>query len=489
MKNVLAVIALILLLVSPVWAEDIYIAQSSAGGDTGANCANAHAITWFNTAGNWGADAGDITAGDTVYFCGTLTSTATVQGSGSAGSPITLKFSAGANFTSTTNWGTGASAAIYATGKDYITIDGNNVGIIANTSNGDGESHGVSLDGCDNAEIKNLTVQNIYVHEYDVGGLVHAYGIQAVDCNSLSIHNNTINNAYIGINVGTTAAAAMNDVDIYSNTISSCNWGIGVALGTDNSSMDDVKIYSNNITMGYNWYDTADENHANGMHIFGRSTYQITNLQIYSNIVAGNCNVHTTGYIFIELDAISPKIYNNLLVGVTNKPANGYIYIKATSIASSPLLYNNTIVGSTSGGNGMYLRGDNTHTYDIRNNIFTLLTAGIYAPDDGTVLTSDYNLYYSNTNLAYLASGYTTLADWRTALGGCPGSDNECSSVAADPLFISTSDFRLQSGSPAKWTGTNLSATFTTDILGLGRGFWDIGAYSYISNIYVPWAH
>ena len=31
------------------------IAQNAAGGNTGADCADAHAVSWFNTSSNWGS--------------------------------------------------------------------------------------------------------------------------------------------------------------------------------------------------------------------------------------------------------------------------------------------------------------------------------------------------------------------------------------------------------------------------------------------------
>ena len=45
-------------------AADVYIAQTAAGADSGASCANAHAAAWFNT---------NAAAGNTYHLCGTFT--------------------------------------------------------------------------------------------------------------------------------------------------------------------------------------------------------------------------------------------------------------------------------------------------------------------------------------------------------------------------------------------------------------------------------
>src|ERR1022692_300255 len=84
-------------------ASDIYIAQNATGGNTGTDCADAHAYTFFNTSGNWASSptAGKISPGTTVHLCGTFTGTAgtnelTTQGNGTSGHPITIQFESGA---------------------------------------------------------------------------------------------------------------------------------------------------------------------------------------------------------------------------------------------------------------------------------------------------------------------------------------------------------------------------------------------------------
>src|SRR3954454_16603847 len=91
------IMAVVLLMGKYCSAADIYIAQNTAGSNSGSDCADAHAASWFNSANNWGTGTAQIGPGVTVHVCGTITGSAngtelTFQGSGSSGAPITLWF-------------------------------------------------------------------------------------------------------------------------------------------------------------------------------------------------------------------------------------------------------------------------------------------------------------------------------------------------------------------------------------------------------------
>jgi hypothetical protein len=119
---------------------------------------------------------------------------------------------------------------------------------------------------------------------------------------------------------------------------------------------------------------------------------------------------------------------------------------------------------------------------DIRNNI---LSGGI---DNGILINSnvsgtvtvDYNIFHNTANNHLL---------WDTRAGG--NRYNDCTTLQAagfgtgycntgDPKYTSSSDWSLQSSSPAIDKGVSLSAIFTTDYAGNVRGeVWDVGAYEY----------
>lgn len=471
-------------------AEELYITQNALGSDTGADCANAHAVSWFNTSGNWGTGTNKISGGDVVHFCGTITTSAVIQGSGSSGSLITLLFESGAKF-SKAYWGMGSSAGIYASGKQYITIDGGTSGIIECTANGDSlanqqQASGVALSSCSNIEIKNLTIQNIYVHVYSNSSAVNSGGVFADNTSYLSIHDNTINHAYYTVMLYTSNSNIAH-VNVYDNTISGSASALTFSLGNIGTAIDDLNIYNNDVTMGYNWYDPADNNHIDGIHLWGQgASNYLTNVRIYGNYFHGQSGgSHSTAMIFLEDAIINPLIYNNILVATTDSPSNGLIYIKFPSNASSPKILNNTFYGISNNDIGVSVTTDSTTTPYFVNNIFVNIDTAVYYQSSTTgAITADNNDYYGVSTMSRMGDiYYSTIANWRTYLGGCPNSGNECSSITTNPDL--NNDYTEKISSPTIDAGISLSTYFTTDIVGISRpqgAAWDIGAYEYASG-------
>jgi len=112
-----------------------------------------------------------------------------------------------------------------------------------------------------------------------------------------------------------------------------------------------------------------------------------------------------------------------------------------------------------------------------------------------TGYTLNYNLYYAPTLALDLNnSNYSTIADWRTALGGCGDTSiNDClSPTPADPLFTNAANgnFALSSTSPCIDQGADVGLTsdyagtsVPKDIDGITNADdgTDIGAYEYYS--------
>jgi hypothetical protein len=84
--------------------------------------------------------------------------------------------------------------------------------------------------------------------------------------------------------------------------------------------------------------------------------------------------------------------------------------------------------------------------------------------------TNDF--YDGQTALLKYDTDNRTLAQWRTRTG------EAAAPLDRDPLPLSTSDFHLQSGSPAKNTGTDVGITLDLDGK-LIRGNPDMGAFEY----------
>lgn len=120
----------------------LYVAQDSAGQDTGVDCADAHAVSWFNDASSWGSSTGRIGPGTIVHLCGVIdvpagTTGLTVQGSGTSSAPITIFFEPGAVLESpyfpTNNYN---EAALVMMNQSWIVVDGGTNGVIQDTLNG-----------------------------------------------------------------------------------------------------------------------------------------------------------------------------------------------------------------------------------------------------------------------------------------------------------------------------------------------------------------
>ena len=192
--------------------NDVYIAQAAAGGNTGADCADAYAASYFNNSANWtsGTPTGtQIGPGTTVYLCGSFSYGAGTsgalqfQGSGTSGNPIAVVFEPGASATSP-NWG--PNGFIYASGLSYIAVNGGTNGSITATATGTGltysnltQTSAITFSNVSNSQITGLSISNIYVHTAtptDENGSGSSWGIQWAGGNNITINNNTVHDAY-----------------------------------------------------------------------------------------------------------------------------------------------------------------------------------------------------------------------------------------------------------------------------------------------------
>jgi hypothetical protein len=169
-------------------AANIWISQASLGtpGSTGTDCNNTLAVSFFNTAGNWGAGASQIGDNSNVHLCGTITTNLTWQASASVGNPTKLIFEAGSKISqpwcgspTTNDISLENTGCIDIHGKSNIIIDCGGTwsggvftpkGIIEATANGTGLANqhltnGIFADSTTNVEIKGCLIQNMYVHK------------------------------------------------------------------------------------------------------------------------------------------------------------------------------------------------------------------------------------------------------------------------------------------------------------------------------------
>lgn len=222
--------------------------------------------------------------------------------------------------------------------------------------------------------------------------------------------------------------------------------------------------YGSGLVIENNEIDTC----GSGLYIKGGDH---TNTTIRKNLIYGN----GTGILFQYSGASGiNKIYQNIIYSTGMPPGSWGIYVREK--ANNVLIVNNTVVGCTGGGIGYGNYNPQPSGVIHKNNIVFQTSGSSWNGFGITSLTpvaTDRNLYFP-TNRFTVMNDYASLTSWRSALGGCPGSDNECNSLVSDPLFvnISQNNYRLQSGSPALTLGRTI-----TEIHGSSGQTIPVGAY------------
>lgn len=187
-------------------------------------------------------------------------------------------------------------------------------------------------------------------------------------------------------------------------------------------------------------------------------------LRVYYNILGPtkDCSIDTfRGTAGTQEDL---EVYNNLFIDSDNA---GVDLKKVTRVTLK-----NNICSNCGLTNALHVADTVLNVDDNGDSNTTLPT-----------LVSDYNLAFvasgtANWSVNDLANGIvpSVFAAWKTLSG------EDTHSVVSDPLFISSSDFRLQAGSPAINAGVDVG--LTTDYLGHPIiDFPDIGAYEFDSTL------
>ena len=502
-RNLVLAVMFVIFAVSLSAASDIYIAQNAAGGNTGADCADAHAVTYFNSSLNWGW-VGQIGPGTTVHLCGAFNAPAGARdylvfhGSGASGNVITLLFERGAVLTAP-YWSGGV---IDVNANSYVVVDGGANGTIQATANGTNLANQQDGGGCvishtgrtaTNVTVQNLTCANLYIDAAlsDNGG-EETYGLDLWNISNLVEQNNTLHDMKWAIRVSYLDGNSFSNLTVADNNI--YNMDHGVFVGDSNSSdvgavMSGFYIYGNTVGSMANWDNALNNNHHDWFHLSAmRGASQFTNFYLYNNFGSGDIGAYANAGFFSAPDTTSSEtglyVFNNVFVNTSTNHcwANGPVGLSVVGLST---VVNNTFVSHATAckDNGLiYETGSTGITF--KNNILqNTPNASMYVTPGTKISASNYNDFYQTGAWFYLGTWYSGLTNWQAK-----GFD--LNSTAGSPQLTGT--YHLNGSSSAAWQkGTSLYSmcngqpnpglgALCLDNAGLARpstGSWDIGAY------------
>jgi parallel beta-helix repeat protein len=250
---------------------------------------------------------------------------------------------------------------------------------------------------------------------------------------------------------------------IQNNSHTSCFAGVGGG-GVNIDGPGTVILYGNVIR-----HNSFSGGGGGGIAVLGRSTPVLENNIIVENSAGVG---ESGGGLSIGYPA-SPLVVQNLFAG--NTATNGgaiSIYLSDPIQGVGPTLVNNTIVGSggTTQGSVVWVGGLDT-AVTFYNNLLIGLNGQSAVYCDGS-----FGVPQFTNNDAYSANG--------SGLSGvCASESNQNGNISADPMFLSMTNFELQSGSPAINAGDNSAPGIPAkDLAGNARivgGTIDMGAYEF----------
>ena len=470
-------------------ARDIYIAQSASGSNDGTSCGHAYPVTYLNVAANWGSGASQIGPGTTVHLCGTITTSLRTFGNGLAGQPITIVFESGAKLSQPVlpyYYG----GLLISPNSSYITVDGGINGVIESTANGSGLpnhsiSTGLSAPNCSNCEIKNLTIQNIFVHLSSDDAQYEQTQINAISFSGsgIHIHHNTIHD--VAWALYDVFGATDSNVEIDHNEVYNMDHGIALGNESSNRTLTTVNIHDNHFHDMKNWDTASNRYHHDGVHVYacdvgGCTNTGVTGLNIYNNLFDGddgNCCV--TSHVYLEGTISTAAVFNNVSIAATGAYYNaGMLDIWADSLSA----YNNTVLGSTTAAGYCVVFAATGSSSGFYNNAVAGCRGLIWIKNTtfGTGRL-DNNVYANGgpTPLQWNSTTTAALSTWQFLSGG------DASGQVVTNLGVSPTTAIPQATSALINAGKNLTAlgipALDRDIVGVERPttapYWDAGAY------------
>jgi len=267
-----ALIVLLAMLGGPTSARanDVYIAQSSAGAGNGSSCASAAPVSFFNNSSNWGSGSNQIGPGTTVHLCGVITTGLAVQASGTSGNQITIFFEPGAKLSQPAS----TSYLLSVANKSFITINGGINGVMENTANGTGLANqastiAVQASGAHDISVENVTCQNLYVHtlasdntSLGPDGCYYANGTSG----NVIIHDMVMHDVRWAVTI--TASNGASNFQFFNNEEYNMDHGLAMAEEANGVAISNFSFHDNHIHDFANWDSTGNSYHHDGLHIY-----------------------------------------------------------------------------------------------------------------------------------------------------------------------------------------------------------------------------
>ena len=452
MKKIFAFIIILLSISIPSFAENIYISQGGTG--DGTSCSSPRSASWFNTSGNWGAGAGKISGGDTVYLCGSITSGLTVQASGSSGNIITID---------------GASATLFGTiltsNRSYFTVQN------ITWASGRTPPH-VTASSSTNATFRNLNIpESTYVHVDEP--VLNFGGASYITVDGVVA---TPHGGLIGANSGSNLTFSNLDV-VSSNDSVYTERDMIRCPGAQYVTLEKSKIHQR-------WIGTGPQAHNDIWQMWGSGG----NYTLRHSLLIIDSNGSNNYQLVIWQDVNGTNnIYGNVFLKIGSNGSGAMISGFSTSGVSGSLnAYNNTFINKgTAAWYFLQYNANSGNTFNFKNNVYYNETSGGGVIEVTGSFVHQYNTYRGGKSNAYLG-------------GSCASYISTGESCDVNPLFYdyANNDFRIGTNSPAYNTGTNLGSTYIKGLSLISNSFpnpilvtrpqttsWDKGAYSYSGNI------